>query len=94
MAGDSLGRSAEIARPEHPLDLTDRGEAGYAPELCTRPLELVLQEHVQGLRADAILAGDVARGQHARVDFEDGAFRVTSWAAEPERLGLSPRLTA
>jgi hypothetical protein len=84
MAGHPLYRSAEIARPAHLPGLTGPEEAGHDTELGARPLKRAIQKHVQNLLADAILAGDVTRGAHARVDFEDDAFRVTSWAAEPE----------
>ncbi len=79
----------QLAEQEIEFELTEAAKdelakVGYDPEFGARPLKRAIQKHVQNLLADAILAGDVARGAHARVDFEDGAFRVTSWAAEPE----------
>ncbi|MDF1798478.1 MAG: AAA family ATPase [Planctomycetota bacterium] len=74
------------------LELTDAARAelaqrGFDPEYGARPLKRALQRGVQNLLAAAILAGDLAEGQTARVDFDGTDFVL---AEEPNLEDTSP----
>jgi len=70
-----------LAEQELELELTDAAkdqltEEGYDPEFGARPLKRAIQKHVQNPLADAILSGELSRGDLARVDFDGASFRV------------------
>ena len=70
-----------LAEQEIGLELGDAAkdrlaEEGYSPEFGARPLKRAIQVHVQNLLADAILRGQVERGDTAVIDWRDGAFRL------------------
>ncbi|MEO0652866.1 MAG: hypothetical protein AAFZ65_19485, partial [Planctomycetota bacterium] len=66
-----------LAEQEIELDVSlaamDRlAEEGFDAEFGARPLKRVLQRRVQNLLADAILKGDLGRGDRAEIDAGDG----------------------
>jgi len=54
----------------------------YDPELGARPLRRYLDKHVVGLLSRRIVAGDLAKGQRAAVDFRDQKLCVDTTPAE------------
>ena len=62
---------------------------GYHPEFGARPLKRAIQKRVQNLLAQAILAGELASGDTAEVDFTGSAFKLTRRSPEPELAGAS-----
>ncbi len=98
LTADQIGAIVEVqlkriqrhlAEQEIQLELTDAAkrrlaEEGYDPEFGARPLKRAIQKHVQNLLADAILTGKLVRGDTARIDYVDGAFRVEPFARAPD----------
>jgi ATP-dependent Clp protease ATP-binding subunit ClpB len=83
-----------LAEREIGLELTPAAAAeiareGWDPEFGARPLKRVLQRRVQNLLAEAILAGKLAAGSKAVVDFAAGKFALAVRAGA-ERTELSP----
>ena len=79
-----------LAEQEVEVELTEAAKdelaaVGYDPEFGARPLKRALQKHVQNPLADAILSGRLGRGDHARVDLQDGEFLVES--SSPQAAG-------
>jgi ATP-dependent Clp protease ATP-binding subunit ClpB len=65
--------SERLAERDMALELTDAaldviGEAGFDPIYGARPLKRVLQQRVENLLAQRILAGDFGAGDRIRVD--------------------------
>ncbi len=72
----------QLAEQEIEFELTDAAKdelatVGYDSEFGARPLKRAIQKHVQNLLADAILSGEVGRGDHVRIDFADGKFGIS-----------------
>ncbi|QDU65661.1 ATP-dependent Clp protease ATP-binding subunit [Engelhardtia mirabilis] len=60
---------------------------GFDEEFGARPLKRVIQKRVQNLLADAILKGDLGRGDRAEVDLVDGVFTLRVHRAPAEEPG-------
>ena len=83
-----------LAEQEITLELSDAAKdelarEGYDPEFGARPLKRALQKRVQNLLADRILAGELAAGDTAVVDFEGGEFRLVRQTPEPQPAGAA-----
>jgi len=77
-----------LAEQEIGLELTaaarnEIAREGYDAEFGARPLKRVLQRRVQNLLAESILSGRLQRGDTAKIDFDQGNFRLTKRASEP-----------
>jgi len=75
--------NAHLVEQEIELEVSDAAKdelarLGWDPEFGARPLKRAIQKRIQNLLAEAILAGDLERGQRALVDFSDGEFTLTS----------------
>lgn len=65
------------------LEVTDAAadllaDIGHQPDFGARPLRRTIQREVDDRLADLLLAGDLAAGDHARVDAPDGMLTVTA----------------
>ncbi|RZU99129.1 ATP-dependent chaperone ClpB [Spiribacter vilamensis] len=74
------------------LELTDAaldviGEAGFDPMYGARPLKRVLQQRVENLLAQRILAGDFQPGDRIRVDAASAGDDVAAGGADGESRG-------
>jgi ATP-dependent Clp protease ATP-binding subunit ClpB len=83
-----------LAEQEIALELTDAAKdelarEGYDPEFGARPLKRVIQKRVQNLLAERILAGELAAGDTAVVDFDGARFALTRRRPEPETAGAA-----
>jgi ATP-dependent Clp protease ATP-binding subunit ClpB len=86
--------SEHLAEQEIEVELTGSAKEalakeGYDPEFGARPLKRAIQKRVQNLLADAILAGRLAPGSRASIDWRGGKFELTSTRPEPEPAGAS-----
>jgi ATP-dependent Clp protease ATP-binding subunit ClpA len=87
-----------MAEQELAFELTEAAkdalaEEGYEPEFGARPLKRAIQKHVQNLLADAILSGELRRGDTARVDFVAGEYTLASIDHDPEVVEALPGQT-
>ena len=82
--------NAHLIEQEIELEVTEAAKdelarLGWDPEFGARPLKRAIQKRVQNLLAEAILSGDLERGQRALVDFASDEFTLTS---APKRESL------
>ncbi|MCL6632889.1 MAG: ATP-dependent Clp protease ATP-binding subunit, partial [Alicyclobacillus herbarius] len=55
---------------------------GFDPQYGARPLKRAIQRHIEDKLSEALLSGEVKRGDKVRLDVEDGALKVEPALAE------------
>ena len=85
------GLAADISCPDlTPLELAEfirdnMADEGYDPHFGARPLRRVIQNRVEDVLSEGILAGTYQPGDTVRVDYQDGEVSLEVTAhAEPE----------
>ncbi|ADU28378.1 ATP-dependent protease ATP-binding subunit ClpC [Evansella cellulosilytica] len=53
-------------------------DEGFDPEYGARPLRRALQKQVEDRLSEELLRGNIAKGQHVKMDVKDGEYTVTS----------------
>ncbi|MDX1261090.1 ATP-dependent protease ATP-binding subunit ClpC [Exiguobacterium sp. K1] len=66
-----------------PAALSKIADIGYDPEYGARPIRRALQREAEDRLSEALLAGDIQKGERVALDVEDGEFIVRRHQAEP-----------
>jgi ATP-dependent Clp protease ATP-binding subunit ClpC len=81
--GEQLGeRDVDIQLTEPAKELL--AEKGYDPSMGARPLRRAIQQYVEDLLADEVLAGAIPDGSTVLVDSKDDKTFMTLLAAKPK----------
>ncbi|MCY1692659.1 ATP-dependent Clp protease ATP-binding subunit [Exiguobacterium sp. SL14] len=59
-----------------PVSLSKIADIGYDPEYGARPIRRALQREAEDLLSEALLAGDIQKGEHVALDVEENEFIV------------------